>query len=218
MHLWSCILPALARLFNILFFPGFSPDNVFIVLEAFCIVRFPMRPRMSLDWTGDDIGDRAMSMPRPAALRKVNYVHESVPAPRIPPAELGFDNVDNASQISNDEDTDVELADEHCFICARHGKQHRSSESLPPTPGGWDYQEVQRVFFLPTNSNNVNNFRLVMLPHFLNSYAPATLTKVRLSVSRNLARVGAKTPGLKRLRLQLTTLCSTTLRAGMPLS
>lgn len=171
---------------------------------------------MSLDWTGDDIGDRAMSMPRPAALRKVNYVHESVPAPRIPPAELGFDNVDNASQISNDEDTDVELADEHCFICARHGKQHRSSESLPPTPGGWDYQEVQRVFFLPTNSNNVNNFRLVMLPHFLNSYAPATLTKVRLSVSRNLARVGAKTPGLKRLRLQLTTLCSTTLRAGMP--
>lgn len=97
MHLWSRILLALARLFNILFFPGFSPDNAFIVLEAFCIGRFPMRPRMSLDWTGDDIGDRAMSMPRPAALRKVNYVHESVPAPRIPPAEVGFDNVDNAS-------------------------------------------------------------------------------------------------------------------------
>lgn len=75
---------------------------------------------MSLDWTGDGIGDRAMSTTCTKALPKVKDLHDSAHVPEMPLAEEAFHNVDNVSQSSTDEGTDVELIDEDGFIRARH--------------------------------------------------------------------------------------------------
>lgn len=89
---------------------------------------------------------------------------------------------------------------------------------MPATPAGRDFQEGLTVLFALTNSDKVGIFHLAKLSQFLDSGALGAIKEVRLNVARNLVAVDAKTPRLKGLLLELSTLCSTPVHAFLPRS
>lgn len=174
---------------------------------------------MSSGLTGGDVGG-SVGLPSPSTFPPaIALVDDSLTVPRTPLVPLATEvlhNMDKSSEISCAENTDIELLDEDGFVDPRRGKRRRSSDSLPTTPPGRDFQEGLTVLFAPKNSDKVSKFHLVELSKFLDSAAPAAVKEVRLNTSRNLVAVDAATPRLKGLLLQLTTLCSTPVRAFLP--